>query len=392
MMRAASIIQEEMMTKVSIVKCEDYEHKRVKSAIFHSLELIGGLEKIVKPGDNVLLKVNVIAGFPPERAATTHPAIVRAMVEIVKEVGGIPWIGDSSGAYGYTAQSLELSGIKKATEEAGGKLINFESTGTYPVKVDGRVLTTVNIAKPAIDCDVLVSLPKMKTHMLTKYTGAVKNFYGVIPGSGKAAIHTLAPTEESLSHAVVDIYSALKPGLAVMDGIVGMEGEGATNGTPIESKVIISSQDCVALDVVASEVMGFSHTDILTTRFANERGLGVGELNRIEVAGEKIDDVKLDFKKSRSMPYKLPEFLMKFMFKNVENLSRVEISEDDCKKCRICFGSCPASAITLEPRPYIDQAKCIKCYCCHELCRNSAVKLKTSYMGRRLLKGLMYKS
>lgn len=389
MMRVASIIQEEIMTKVSIVRCENYEHKRVKSAISQSLELIGGLKKIVKPGDNVLLKVNVIAGFPPERAATTHPAVVGAMVEIVREAGGVPCVGDSSGAYGYTARSFEICGIKKATEDAGGKLINFESTGTYPVKVDGRVLTTINVAKPAVDCDVLVSLPKMKTHMLTKYTGAVKNFYGVIPGSGKAAIHSLAPTEESFSHAVVDIYSALKPGLAVMDGIVGMEGEGATNGTPIESKVIISSQDCVALDAVTSEVMGFSHKDILTTRFANERGLGVGEVGRIEIAGENINDVRLDFKKSRHLPYKLPAFLMKFMFKNVENLSKVEISEDDCKKCRICFSSCPASAITLEPRPYIDQAKCIKCYCCHELCRNGAVKLKTSYLGKRLLKGFL---
>ncbi len=374
------------MTKVSIVKCENYEHIEVKTAILKSLELIGGLEKTVKPGDTVLLKVNVIAGFPPERAATTHPAVVGAMIELIREAGGIPWVGDSSGAYGFTAQSLELSGIKKACEDSGGKLINFESTGTYPVKVNGRVLNSINVAKPVIDCDVLVSLPKMKTHMLTKYTGAVKNFYGVIPGSGKAAIHRQAPTEESLSCAIVDIYSALKPGLAVMDGIVGMEGDGATNGTPISSGVILSSADCVALDAVASQVMGFSHKDILTTCFAHERGLGVGELDKIEVMGEKISDVRMGFKKSRRTYYKLPTFLGKFVFKNAENMSRVEISGEDCKKCGICFESCPVSAITFEPSPFIDQKKCIKCYCCHELCRNGAVKLKTSYFGRRLLK------
>ncbi|MFA4934205.1 MAG: DUF362 domain-containing protein [Candidatus Methanoperedens sp.] len=379
------------MAKVSIVKCENYGHIEVKTAIFKSLELIGGLEALVKQGDNVLLKVNVIAGFPPERAATTHPAFVGAMVEIVREAGGIPWVGDSSGAYGFTAQSLRLSGIEKACEDFGGKLINFESTGTYPVKVNGKVLTTINVAKPVIDCDVLVSLPKMKTHMLTKYTGAVKNFYGVIPGAGKAAIHRQAPTEESLSLAVVDIYSALKPELAVMDGIVGMEGDGATNGTPIASKVIISSADCVALDAAASEVMGFSHKDILTTRFAHERGLGIGELDKIEMTGEKINDVRIEFKKASRTYYKLPAFLGKFVFKSAENMSKVEISEDDCKRCKICFESCPVSAITLEPEPFIDQEKCIKCYCCHELCRNGAVKLKTSYLGRRLLKR-MYQS
>lgn len=374
------------MAKVSIVKCEDYDHQKVKNAILKSLEFIGGLEKIIKPGDNVLLKVNAIAGFPPERAATTHPAVVGAMVEIVTEAGGMPWVGDSSGAYGFTAQSLELSGIKKACEDSGGRLINFESTGTYPVKVNGRVLTTINVAKPAMDCDVLVSLPKMKTHMLTKYTGAVKNFYGVIPGGGKAAIHRMAPTEESLSHAVVDIYSALKPELAVMDGIVGMEGDGATNGTPIASEVILSSTDCVALDAAASEVMGFSHRDILTTCIAHERGLGIGELDKIEVNGEKINDVRIEFKKSSRIYYKLPTFLGRFVFKNAEDMSRVGIAGDDCKRCRICVESCPVSAITLLPSPLIDQKKCIKCYCCHELCRNGAVKLKTSYLGKRQLK------
>ncbi len=376
--------------KVSIVKCEDYEHSRVKNALLRSLELIGGIGEIVKPGNTVLLKVNVIIGFPPERAATTHPAVVGAMTEIIKEAGGVPWVGDSSGAYGFTAKSLELSGIKKACEEYGGKLINFESTGAYSVNIDGQILKTANIARPAIDCDVLVSMPKMKTHQLTKYTGAVKNFYGVIPGSGKAAIHRQAPTEESLSRAVVDIYSALKPQLAVMDGIVGMEGEGATNGTPIASNVVLSCRDCVALDAVASEIMGFPHEDILTTRFANERGLGIGELDKIEVTGEKINDVRLDFKKSKYMYYKLPSFLGKSIFKYAENISKVEIFEKDCKRCGICVQSCPASAITLGPRPLIDQKKCIKCYCCHELCRNGAVMLKTSYLGRLLLKNMKY--
>lgn len=378
------------MAEVSIVKCENYGHRTVKASILRSLELIGGLERIIKPGDNVLLKVNVIVGFPPERAATTHPAVVGAMIELVREAGGIPWVGDSSGAYGYTGQSLEVSGIKKACEEFGGELVNFESTGTYPVKVDGKVLRTVNIAKPAIDCDVLVSLPKLKTHQLTKYTGALKNFFGVIPGSGKAAVHRQAPTEKSLCEAMVDIYSALKPGLAVMDGVVGMEGEGPTNGKPVASNVILSGWDCVALDAVASEVMGFSYRDILTTRIAHERGLGTGELEAIRVAGEKISDVRMDFKKSKYLTYKLPEFLSKLVFRSVENLSRVEISEKSCKKCRICFNSCPASAIMLEPRPYIDQEKCIKCYCCHELCRNSAVELKTSFLGKHVLKRLMH--
>ncbi len=379
------------MTKVSIVKCENYEYENVKNAIRKSLDLIGGLQKFVNPGNTVLLKVNAIIGFPAERAATTHPNVVRAMAELVKEAGGIPLVGDSSGAFGFTGQSLEMCGIAGAAKEAGAQLVNFESTGTYSVNVNGRILRTINIAKPVIDCDVLISMPKLKTHQLTKYTGAVKNFYGVIPGTGKAAIHQLAPTEESLSQAVVDVYSAIKPKLAVMDGIVGMEGEGATNGTPVGSNIIISGADCVSVDAVASEVIGFFHRDIMTTRFAHERGLGIGIIDKIEIPGEKIDDVRLDFKKSKYYAYKLPDFLRKLIFRFAENVSSVEISEIECRKCGICLKSCPASAITLKPEPIIDQKKCIKCYCCHELCPNGGIKLKTSFIGGQLLKRMNYR-
>ncbi len=380
------------MTEVSIVKCNNYEHENVKNAIRESLDLLGGIEKFVKPGNKVLLKVNAIIGFLPDRAATTHPAAVIAMSELVKEAGGIPMVGDSSGAFGFTGQSLEMCGIAKAAKEAKAQLVNFESTGTYSVNVDGKILKNINIAKPVMDCDVLISMPKMKTHQLTKYTGAVKNFYGVIPGTGKAKIHQLAPSEEGFSHAVVDIYSALKPKLAVMDGIVGMEGEGATNGTPISSNVVMSSADCVSLDAVASEVMGFYHKDIFTTRFAHERNLGVGEIKDIRILGQQIGDVKLDFKKSRYVVYKFPDFIRRSMFRFSENVSRVNISEKECKKCSICARSCPASAISFSPKPFIDQDKCIKCYCCHELCPNSAVKLKTSFIGGLILKRMNYKS
>jgi len=174
---------------------------------------------------------------------------------------------------------------------------------------------------------------------------------------------------KGLSNAVVDVYSALKPVLAVMDGIVGMEGEGATNGTPVGSKVVISGADCVSVDAVASEVVGFLHRDIMTTRFAHERGLGVGMLDEIDVVGEKIEDVRMEFKKSKYFAYKFPDFLRKYLFGFAEKVLRVEISEDVCKKCGICIKSCPSSAITLEPQAFIDQKKCIKCYCCMNYAR-----------------------
>lgn len=374
------------MVAVSMVRCPDYDYPRVKDAIRRSLELIGGLGAVVKPGDKVLLKVNVLLGTASERAVTTHPAVVRAMAELVREAGGVPWVGDASGAYGMTGQALRLSGIQKASEEAGAELLNFEATGSYEVLVPGhRVLEKILVAKPVMDCDVLVSMPKMKTHQLVKYTGAVKNFFGIIPGAAKARIHLDAPSEERFSEATVDIFSVVKPRLAVMDGIVGMEGEGASNGAPINSGLILASGDCVALDVVASEAMGFNHKDIFVTNYAHARGLGVGELADIQVVGEQLSDVRINFRKSRYLFNRLPPFIGKFVMRRMENIWGIVMDGSKCTRCGICQKSCPPSAITMSPFPQIDKNKCIKCFCCHELCRYGAVELKTSLVGRLLL-------
>ncbi len=378
------------MAEVSIVRCPNYDLARVKEAVRQSIELIGGLEAVVKPGDKVLLKVNVLLGAAPEKAVTTHPAVVRAMAELVKEAGGIPWVGDSSGAYSMTGAALRASGIQRAAEEAGAELLNFESTGAHEIPVPGhRVLERVFVAKPVVDCDVLISMPKLKTHQLVKYTGAVKNFFGVVPGSGKAQIHLAAPSEEQFSEAVVDIFSAVKPRLAVMDGIVGMEGEGASNGSPAALGLVMASRDCVALDALASEAIGFRYTDIFTTNCAHARGLGTGELADIRVLGERLSEVRANFRKSRYLANRAPAFAMRFLWSRLDNAVRVEMDSDRCTRCGICAESCPPSAITLSPFPEIHESKCIRCYCCHELCRFGAVQLKTSLLGRLLTRALL---
>lgn len=374
------------MQKVSIVKCENYEYERVRRAVKKSLDLIGGLEKVVKPGNRVLLKTNLLLGTKPEKAVTTHPAFVKAMAELVKEAGGIPWIGDSSGAYGLTGQALRLAGIEEAAKQVGAELLNFEATGAYRVELpNSKYLKEIYIAKPVLDCDVLISLPKMKTHMLTRVTGAVKNFLGIIPGTGKGEVHLLAPSEEEFCEALVDIYSTIKPRLAVMDGIVGMEGQGASNGTPINSQMILASHDCLALDAVQAEVMGFHWDEVLTTKYASQRGLGIRNMNEIRVIGEKIKDVKIDFKRARAVS----PFLGRLIFRLFKNLAVIVIEKNLCKACGICSDNCPAQAISVKDYAEINKEKCIECYCCQELCPHGAVKLKYSWLGKKLFRTFM---
>jgi len=339
------------MVKVSIVKCEDYP--KVKNAIKQSLDLIGGLEKIIKPNDRVLLKVNLLMAKKAEYAVTTHPSVVKAVIQLVKEKKGIVFVGDSAGGAGLTDKAFEVSGIKKVVEEENVELLNFETTGTYNVK-------GLNIAKPLLDSNVVISLPKLKTHTFTFFTGAVKNFFGGIPGKQKSELHSKYPKLEDFSNMLLDIYYAVKPKLGIMDGILGMEGDGPSNGKVVKSNVILSSFDCVSLDYVSSALIGYNPMGIATTRLGVERKLG--ETEKIEIAGEKIENVSVDFKKPVSEDAK-------------ENVIPI-VDSDKCKKCLTCISICPVNAINIiNDDITFNRMKCILCYCCSELCPEGAIGL-----------------
>ncbi len=370
------------MAKVSLVKCTGYDdaEKCVKKA----LDLIGGIEKFIKPKDKVLLKVNLLGPKPPSAAMTTHPKIVEATMKILRQIDCEIWVGDSSGGRGLTEKSLHVSGIQGVAERFGGKIINFDKAGMYKLKVpNGRVLKEVYVAKPVVDADVVISLPKLKTHALTLYTGAIKNTYGTIPGGRKSAIHGITGSSaEQFSEALIDIFSVVPGHLAVMDGIVGMEGLGPNMGKPKKSNVILASQDFVAIDVVSSTIIGFKPHDIPMLRIAEERGLGTVDLKKIEIAGETIENVKTEFKK----PVRIHRGLM-FLPAFIRNIfvetPRLPFSiKDKCTQCMTCKENCPVGAIKVTEVPVFDYQKCIQCYCCHEICPESAIGLKKSLLQR----------
>lgn len=375
-----------MSTKVSIIKCDDYS--KARAAIKEALDLIGGLEKIISPGNRVLLKPNVLAIKRPEAAVTTHPSIVSAMCELVKEAGGIPIVGDGSGvtssASTATAEALRVSGIEEAALTSGAELINFETSGFVEVDVPGaKQFSRLHIAKAIVDADIIISLPKLKTHELTLYTGAVKNFFGVIPRKDRKDAHFLEDRDR-FGDAVVDIYSFIKPHLAVMDGIVGMEGDGPSAGAPISSGVIMASYDCVALDVVASELIGFDPLQIPTNKAALARGFGT---KKPEVVGTPLEKVKIQFKKPTGGALALmPPFLRKIVRKQFT--VKPFINTSICTLCKACVLNCSVVAIEEKNGSLkINEEKCIQCYCCRELCPSHAVEIKKSLLVRIVTRG-----
>jgi uncharacterized protein (DUF362 family)/NAD-dependent dihydropyrimidine dehydrogenase PreA subunit len=374
-----------MGVRVAIVRCDSYDQEPADRAVRQALDGIEGLDKIIRAGTRVLLKVNLISARPPEDAVTTHPAIVSALIDAIRDLGGDPFVAEECGfAYpGATKRAARKSGIQELVERKQTEFIPLDSVGFTKTAVPaGARLQSVYYSDLVREAEVLVSVPKLKNHTQTIFTGAVKNMFGCVPTQVRMEAHRLSKYVE-FSESVVDIYSVKVPHLAVMDAVWGMEGNGPTRGNPRKLGLVMASRDCVALDAAACAVVGFRPFDVVTTRSASERGLGEGRLDQIEVVGESIANVALqDFKKPSTRFLNLPTWFGNMLYGRMA--ARPIINSKRCKKCKVCYKTCPVSAVVPANKYYVDHDKCIRCYCCHELCPEDAVTLKETIMGRLL--------
>ena len=372
------------MATVSIVKAADYKYAQVHNAVKKSVELIGGLNVIIKPGSKVFVKINHLS--PPttaERGIVTHPIFVEAVLRLLKGFEADITVGDDISS--TIVDSFSISGFRQMCERVGVRLINLREGGFVEVKCHGYSLDTVYLSRVVLNADIVVNLPKLKTHSLTIFTGGVKNMYGVIPGSFRSRFHGEYSKSNEFSQVLVDVYSAIKPQLNIMDAIVAMEGEGPASGKLKKLGIVLASRDAVALDAVATSIVGFNPKHILTTQFCNNRDLGVGELDRIEVVGEKIADVSIsNFKAPLAITNQLissiPGFLPRFLMNQLA--IRPHITEKYCTGCFECENICPTGAITvINKKAIIKKEACIDCMCCHEVCRFNAIALERSIIG-----------
>ena len=364
---------------VSITKCSSYNLEEVQKAVVECVDAIGA-SSIIKPGDKVLIKPNMLQGKSPDEAITTHPSVVQAVVNMVKDAGAIPMIGDSPGGPARGMESFwDVTGFLDVSERTNAKLVNFEKTGSYEMT---RNNINYRIAKKVIDADFVINLPKIKTHGLTIFTCAVKNMYGVVPGLIKTEYHKNAPNPTKFAEYVVDIYAISKPQLNIVDGIIGMDGTGPSAGNPKKLGMILASIDGVAVDVVLCDMLGKDPMKIPTNRIATEQGLGEGDLTKIEIIGDApvIDDFKWPPNISGSLdmiPAPIARGLMKLFW------SRPAIDPEVCTNCKTCVKSCPVDAlIENTPIPEFEYGECINCLCCMEMCPEKAVFEEKSRLSR----------
>ncbi|MFQ6082111.1 MAG: DUF362 domain-containing protein [Candidatus Aminicenantia bacterium] len=375
-----------------MVKCSEYELSSLKRAISLSLELIGGVNKFAKKGAKVLLKPNVMMpkkyGFP----ANTHPLFLQAVIEIFKEKGTKIIVGESSAGsqagVTFTKKALKIAGIENVVNNTGAKLVNFDFDQVIMTKIDNPYAKSIPIAKTVLEADLVVSLPKLKTHTYGNIiTGAIKNMYGTVPGQIKAEYHRLAPKPEQFYTIIRDIFKAINPGLAIFDAIEAMEGDGPSAGEPRYVGFIIASEDSVAANAVASELIGIPSLRVLTTKFCAEANLGKGDIKEIEIVGEDLKNVAI-------RNFKLPTstVINPYLYRFILNMTKTQpvIDHKKCNLCRICVDSCPMNVIEeKEKKMIINYEECIGCFCCNEVCPTHAIKAKRKFIIGNILSKLI---
>jgi uncharacterized protein (DUF362 family)/NAD-dependent dihydropyrimidine dehydrogenase PreA subunit len=371
------------MTSVYIQKCSEYDSEKVSEAVHRLLEALGGIRQYVKRGQSVLIKPNMLAAKGPEKGITTHPVVLKAMIREVQSAGGNVWIGDSpSGAIKGIPRYWENTGYGKVAEETGARLLNFEAIGTRILEKEGF---RFHVARAVLDADRVINMPKFKTHGFTLYTGAVKNLFGTLPGFQKTNFHKRLPHPDDFSRMTAVLYSLIPVSLHVMDGIVGMAGNGPATGSLREVGLLLGSTDGVALDSVASHLMGFRSGEVVAVQHASGLNAGEGDLDRISVEGISLEEERLtDFPlPSNTLIKWVPGGLIRWAARFV--WVRPEVNREKCTACEVCVEICPVQAIHMDGDfPVMDYEKCINCLCCNESCPDGAIYQKQSWIARRV--------
>lgn len=378
-----------METKVAIKRCDDYDEEKVYATVEEAVALLGGISKFVKKDDLILLKPNLLAGRPPEAAVTTHPSVVKAAIRLVKDAGGTPIVGDSPGI-GNASKIAGKCGVLAVCESMGVPFVDLK-TLTIAENPDGHTFKRLEVAKEAVEVDAIINLPKLKTHAQMVLTLGVKNLFGCVPGKLKPQWHLSAGVQSShFAGMLLDLYAFLNPRLTIMDGIVGMEGNGPGSGDPRKLGLVLASSNAVAMDTVIAGFLGVKTSDVPILKEAQRRGLAGSDPGRVTTLGESIDSVRVrgfrlppvsDTNFASRFPYFIDKRLRKAL------TARPHINNSDCTLCSVCVEVCPAEVMTRTDRISIDYDRCIRCYCCQEMCPEGAIEPKSGWL-KRLVPGL----
>ena len=376
------IFWEAVYILISLEECRTYEYQKVKEAVLKTFENLGGVEKYIKKGDKVLLKTNLVMRKKPEEAATSHPFVVQAIAEVLVNYGAEVQIGDSPG--GPFSEMLlksiyKYTGMADAAEKSGASL-NIDTTSSKVKNPNGVKLKSLTITNMVLKADKVISVGKLKSHSMTRMTGAAKNMYGAVPGTTKAEYHFNCQDGESFANCLIDICSYVNPVLSFLDAVTGMEGNGPTAGTPRDIGLIMASDNPFELDLAAAKIINAQPKEIPLLKCAIERGICPKSTDEIKIIG-------CDINKFTIKDFKVPEnhgihFIGGNPPKFLENFVKLHmyprpVFTQRCVGCGICAESCPAKIITIKnKKAHADLKKCIRCYCCQELCPQKAVNIE----------------
>lgn len=356
------------MPKVSLVKCSSYDPEEIHSAVKTSIDLLGGISSFVKSGQKILIKPNILAPFKAERAATTHPAVVEAVIRQVLEAGANPCVGESPGV-GKPEYAAQAAGILEVCKKHSVPFIGLNTQVEVNNPGAGR-FKRIYMAREVLEAEAIINIPKFKTHGLLAVTGAVKNLFGCVPGITKSQYHYKVQRRAELGLLIMDIYRFLrdKVKLSIMDAVCAMEGEGPSAGAPYNLGLIGASGDALALDEAFCRIVGQNPQEVPT----------LYPLGKIEIKGEPLEKLRVhDFKTIEFLPesaFHLP--IPAGLFNRLVQ-EKPQVVENLCIRCKTCILVCASGAITEGKNAVnINYDKCIRCLCCSEFCPEKAIRIR----------------
>lgn len=366
--------------RVGAARCLSYEPAEVEVALALALKRAGGLPSL---SGEVLLKANLLAPRAPEEAVTTHPALLGALADLMLPGAIRVTVADSPGyIFVHQWETLFRQTGLDVLRKKGVILRPLIDDGLVEVAIEGLSLSRARVARLFLESDHVVNVAKLKTHVETEMTGCMKNLFGIADTATRKAAHR-SPSLERLAQGVIDLFGIREPDFNVLDAVDSMEGDGPSRGRPVRTGWIFAGANALAVDAVASRLMGYDDPWKIPL-LAAAAGRGMGPRGREEIAlegGEWGELAHRGFRRSSPRVRWIPTALRGWAHGLVS--LRPELDPSLCTGCSICTRVCPVDALIMKSgKPIIDETRCVRCLCCHEMCPEGAMRVRRNWISR----------